>query len=345
MATKLRRRMFKTARNRLTLWYLTIIMLITISFSFVIFAGVSKVTQNALEGQRRRMERQIIGMETFSGRFSRIDTETLLEIRNRTLHNLLLINISVFVISGALGIFLAEKTLKPIEDMTKKQKRFISDAAHEIKTPLTAIKTNLEVTLRNKNLDLVEARKTMNDVIEDVNNLHLFTNKLLNQSRYQNGTGFIIKEINLKVILKNISQKLLILAENKKEKINLNLQEVKILGKEVQIEELFTNIIENAIKYNKEGKDINITLKKLNEFAITTIEDFGMGISKDDIPNIFEPFYRSDESRHTSSNNGYGIGLAIAKEIAENHNGSISVTSQLQKGTKFTVKLPLTLSP
>jgi signal transduction histidine kinase len=336
--------MFKSARIKLTAWYLTIIMFISISFSAFVFVGVQRDVQRALDAQKKRMERQFFEMKILN-RFPRIvaviDTETLMEIRNRTLANLILINMLILGSAGMLGYFLAGKTLEPIEQMVKKQKRFISDAAHEIKTPLTTMKTELEVTLRDKSLTVEESKKILRSTIEEVDALHNFTNRLLQRSKHQNGSTGLMDNLQLDEVISNSAKKMQSLAKQKSIVINTDAQPTQIKGSAESLSELFTNLIENAIKYSKPNAVINVSLKKFQNDAVVEIEDFGIGISQEDLPFVFDPFYRADKSRTQSQHAGYGLGLAIAKDIAEQHNGTIGVQSTPNVGSKFTVTLPL----
>ncbi|OGC50412.1 hypothetical protein A2716_04365 [candidate division WWE3 bacterium RIFCSPHIGHO2_01_FULL_40_23] len=336
--------MFKSARIKLTLWYLAIIMLITLAFSSFVYIGVDRATRHALEGQRRRFERRFTQLNTPFG-FPRgtpmLDAETLAEIRSRTLATLLVINGAVLIISATSGYFLAGRTLKPIEEMVERQKRFISDAAHEIKTPLTSMKTGLEVTLRSESLTVKEAKKALGSAIEEVDKLHKFTGKLLKQSRYQNGNNAKKETVNLQEVLAHVVKKLKPQADKRGEVLVLTGTDLKITGDKDELEELFINLIENSIKYNKANKPVTISLSSEKNYAKVSIEDFGKGIPEEDLPHIFEPFYRADKSRKDSQHEGYGLGLTIAKEIVERHHGEILVVSKKNNGAKFTVKLPL----
>lgn len=337
--------MFKSARLELTLWYLAIVMFITLSFSFFVFDGVARNTQRALEAQRRRMEIQAELPFQFQLKPPRndpaFDVETLLEIRNRTFINLIVINIIVLVVSGGLGYFLAGHTLKPIEEMVKKQKRFISDAAHELKTPLTAMKTSLEVSLRDKDFTVLEAKEALESTIEEVDKLHQFTNRLLKQSKYQNGNGTTKEKVELSSLIIKTVENLKPLSKKKNIQINYDLKEVSVKGSGEELEELFTNLIENAVKYSPKSKPVNILMNTQYNTVIIKIKDEGVGISSEDLPHIFEPFYRADKSRTDSRHEGYGLGLAISKEIIERHNGKIYVESNEGLGTTFTVSFTL----
>src|SRR4030042_2622870 len=240
--------MFRSARIKLMSWYLAIIMAITLAFSSVVYFSVAQATERALEAQRRRVEIQVrriyppVNLDA-PRELPNFNIETLHEIRERTLVILGLVNIVVLVISGGVGYFLAGKTLKPIEEMLNKQKRFISDAAHELKTPLTAMKTDLEVTLRDKNFNPQKAKTAISDTIEEVDNLHKFVNKLLQQSKYQNGVGNgadleAFDTVNCQKILQNVVKKLDKIAKQNGGSINLNTKSIKICGNEDELETL-----------------------------------------------------------------------------------------------------------
>jgi signal transduction histidine kinase len=267
------------------------------------------------------------------------DIETLLEIRQRTLIMLGLINIVILCVSGTLGYALAGITLKPIEEMLKKQKRFVSDAAHEIKTPLTAIKTDLEVTLRDKNLSLDDSKKAITGTIEEVDKLHKLTNLLLKQSKYENGVVIERNEsIDLKMLLERITKKLENTAKLRDIDIKTDLADIKMIGNFSELEELFTNLIENAVKYNKNGEQVVVSLYSENNQIVIKVEDHEIGIADQDLKNIFEPFYRSDKSRAKQDHDGYGLGLTISKEIVDRYKGKIEVKSEINNGSVFTVR-------
>lgn len=337
--------MFKKAKYKLTGTYLVIIMAVTLSFSSVVYTSVVRVTTRALESQQRRLEtqfREFARPFPSAQPFPRTSPETLKEIREKTLLALVGINILILLASGALSYYLAGKTLKPIEEMVNKQKRFISDAAHELKTPLTAMKTDLEVTLQDKKINISEAKKSLKSTIEEVDKLNEFTNRLLDQGRYQNGKDKDkFEEVDIKEIIEGGVKNLKSLGDSNKQAINSDLKSIKIEGDKVALKQLFTNLIENALKYGGIKKNIYIKSYESGNKCVVEIKDEGLGISEKDLPLIFEPFYRADKSRTKSSTNGYGLGLAICKEIVKYHNGTIEVSSKPNMGTVFLVKLPL----
>ncbi len=340
--------MFESARLKLTAWYLLMIMTVSLLFSSVMYVGVNNNTYHALEMQRRELERQYNRFNRQSG-YPRItlaiDPHALEEIREQTLFNLLGINLIILLAAGSIGYFLAGKTLGPIEVMVKKQKRFISDAAHELKTPLTAMKTELEVTLRDKSLTLESSKKILRSTIDEVDKLHGFMLKLLNQSKYHNSVSPKHTVVALNKALESVLSKLSPMIKEKKINVSTNLKTLQVLGVPEELEDLFTNLIENAIKYSKPEGDIEITLTKEHNCVLVQVKDNGIGIAKEDLPNIFEPFYRADKARSASDTEGFGLGLTIAKEIVLNHKGTITAESELGKGTIFSIRIPIRKLP
>ncbi|RJR27870.1 sensor histidine kinase [candidate division WWE3 bacterium] len=338
--------MFRSAKIKLTALYLSIIMIVTMSFSIVVYRGVVSITERALDSQKIRLERRLRDFNMYNqmtrpGMAQLYDSETLLEIREKTLDILVFINLAILFSAGAAGYYIAGKTLKPIEDMTDQQKRFISDAAHELKTPLAAIKTELEVTARQKKLTHEDAILAMKSTIEEIDRLNEFVAKLLKKSRYQSGNHFEIAEINLINLITKVSNKLNKIAKKYDQKIIISGENIKVNADETALDELFTNLIENAIKFNKKDKTVDIKIKEVGNNAEIVIIDYGKGIPEKDIPHIFEPFYQVERSRNKTVSEGYGLGLSISQEIVKKHKGSITVKSKLDGGTTFKVLLPL----
>ena len=318
-------------------------MIITLSFSAVVYSSTINRTQRALETQEKRMRNRIYSIPSPQVPPSEalLDEQEIQEIKRDTLTTLGVINAFILIIIGLPGYWLAGKTLRPIEEMVEKQKKFVANAAHELKTPLTAIKTNLEVNLRDKKLDLKKAKKIMENTIEDVDSLTLLTNSLIKQSRYQNYSNEKQDIFELKELIERVIKKVKPEADKKGIKIELSGNDIQIKGTKESISELITIFVDNAIKFSKEKGSVKIHLEKNNECASIKIKDNGNGIDKKDIPHIFDRFYKSDTSRSRSQNDGFGLGLSIAKEIAESHGGKISVKSERGKGSKFLIKLPL----
>ena len=164
--------MYKTARIKLTAWYLLIIVMVSLSFSTIIYRSYSDEVERFERTQRLR----------FAIRFER-PTDLLEDSKHRVLMTLIYINGLIFVTSAGLGYFLAGRTLKPIEEMVEEQNRFIADASHELKTPLTSLKTAFEVYLRDKNGTLPDAKMIITESITEVNKLQFLSESLLKLAR------------------------------------------------------------------------------------------------------------------------------------------------------------------
>ena len=330
--------MFNSARIKLTAWYLLIIMFISIAFSLVIYQGVIGEVQRFSNMQRLRMER------TFPPNPTQpffIDDDLITEIKHRAIFGLGVINMIILLSSGALGYFLAGKTLKPIQEMVEEQNQFISDASHEFRTPLTALKSSLEVNIRDKNLSIEEAKKIMNENIKDVNGLQRLSDSLLQLSQYEKPkTNFIFEKISLKQIITESVKKVEVLAKKKNIIFKVNILNSIIKGDKYGLTDLFVLLLDNAIKYSDDRSTIFVKSKIIKHSVIVSIADMGIGIDKKEIPYIFNRFYRSDKARSKKGIDGYGLGLSIAKKIVDQHKGTIEITSKLNKGTTVIVYLP-----
>ncbi len=331
--------MFKNARLKLTAWYLLIITFVSITFSLVIYQGLMNEVHRFSKMQRLRIER-ILPLNPMQPYFT--DEDLITEIQQRVILGLGIINTFILLASGTLGYFLAGKTLSPIQKMVEEQNRFISDASHEFRTPLTALKSSLEVNLRDKNLTIENAKKTMGESIKDVNDLQRLSDSLLQLSQYEKPQQNINYEVvSLKQVINESIKKIESLAKNKNINLKNSTIDINIKGNKYGLVDLFVTLLDNAIKYSKEKSVINIITKKTNHTVFILIEDHGIGIDKKDIPHLFDRFYRSDKARSKKGADGYGLGLSIAKKIVEQHKGSIKIESKLKKGTTIKIGLPI----
>lgn len=239
-------------------------------------------------------------------------------------------------------------------------KQFTADASHELKTPLTILKGEVEVALRRERTPS-EYIQILESNLEEINRMSKIVDDLLWLSKADIGEIKIQKEeVNLTALIQELVDQMSLLAQSKRIQIQTvhhnGSEEIRIYGDALRMRELFLNLIDNGIKYTEEGGEITIHLQKetslQNEemigssdgrkigFAKVTISDTGIGISKEDQRKIFNRFYRVDKAR-SRDQGGSGLGLSICKWIVEAHQGEIEVESEPGKGSSFIVKLPL----
>lgn len=317
-------------------------MSVSISFSIVIYRGMTAEIDRFTQIQRVRIERRFddAGLPRPS---LLIDHDMVDEAKQHIIINFLGVNGIIFIVMGGLSYFLAGKTLEPIQEMMEEQHRFISDASHELKTPLTAMKSSLEVYIRDPKLTLSEAKQVLLDNIQEVNRLQSLSESLLTLSENQpNNTRHLLESISPKAVITKAYNQVKHSSDEKKIKVNIvSISDKKINGNEEKLIELFTILLDNAIKYSPEGKSVSITGKLMKHGVEFRIVDKGIGIAEEDIPHVFDRFFRSDSARSRVGVGGYGLGLPIAKKIVEFHKGSIHIESEVNKGTTVIVFIPI----
>jgi len=233
------------------------------------------------------------------------------------------------------------KMIARLEDTFNREKRFTSDASHELRTPITIISAKAEAAL-TKSKKIEDYRKALKVIIRETKRVSFLLSQLLLLARSDEGKSILnIEKIDLKMIIESIIIEMNDKAKQKNIRLSLTSeQNLVIKADQTFIIMLFLNIIENSIKYNKKGGFTNICFYKEDNNAKVIIEDNGIGISDENLIHVFDRFYRVSESR---SDKGSGLGLSIVKEIVETHKGQIKIDSKLGKGTKFEVSLPVNL--
>jgi len=265
--------------------------------------------------------------------------ETLIkETKKRLSLFLLTINIFILTVAGGLSYFLAGKTLQPIKKMVDEQNQFITDASHQLRTPITALKSSLEVSLRDKSLTLPEARKIIMDNLTDTNRLQNLSDSLLQLSQYQqSNTTIKFEGVDLNKVISDSIRKIRPLSQKKNIIISYSGKTAYIQGNKYGLLDLFVILLDNAIKYGPIKSLININLTNTDKIVIVSVEDQGIGIAEKDLPHIFDRFYRSENVRSQKQTNGFGLGLSIAKRIVDIHQAKITVKSQRNQGTIFSI--------
>jgi signal transduction histidine kinase len=253
---------------------------------------------------------------------------------------LVVVNIFFLFLIPAVSWVLARRTLAPLQLNLQKQKQFVSDASHELRTPLTIAANEIEVTLQ-QDRPLAYYKKALNAVKEEVSRLSTLVTSLLLLAQHENSSAKVVtSDVEIIDVISKAVASLARKFEEKKIRSQIHFPEenVVVKGNATMLEQLFTNLLDNALKFSHEQTIITVSIEKKAHEAEISIKDEGMGISKEDQAKIFDRFYRVDSSR--TQTKGYGLGLAIAKTIAEFHCGAITVTSTPGKGSIFTIILP-----
>ena len=230
------------------------------------------------------------------------------------------------------------QTLERLESLFTSQQRFLADVSHELRTPLTVIKGNVDLMRRMKRID----EESLNSMDQEVGRLTRLVGGLLLLAQAESGKLTLnLKPVQLDTLIVEVFQEMHVLAGNK---ILLHLSEIDQLvvnGDRDRLKQVFLNLIANAIQYTPPGGDVFVSLAKVSDQARIIVRDTGPGIPAEDIPHIFERFYRAEKSRTRSKTSGFGLGLSISHWIVEHHKGRIEVESKEGKGTTFAIWLPL----
>lgn len=320
----MKKNIFKKARLKLTAYYVGIMFIILIIFSgALIYTINSKISEN--------LNDKIIIVDPEDNPLDNVNTE---------------INLYIFYTDGILLVliafasyFLAGRTLKPIQDSLDAQKKFSADASHDLRTPLAIIITESEVALQgniNKQKDFKEVVKSN---LEEAKKMSGLVNDLLIISRGENENtlnNFVVSDLHNfieKIVSKMTSQ-----AESKGLKLEVDSYKKILVKIDLNnFERAISNILQNAIHYTKIGS-IKISLKEESKKAVIVIKDTGVGINEQDLPHVFDRFYKAEHSRNDES--GSGLGLPISKQIVEQHQGTIKINSTINVGTIVTITIP-----
>lgn len=330
--------MFEKARLKLTFWYLMIIMLVSIFFSLAIYRTVMREIEAGFRRAELRFRAHELGFPPVPRFFL---SEELESARLGVIKRLFFANLIIFISAAASGYFLAGKTLSPIRETLEQEKQFVADASHELKTPLTALKTSIEVALRDRKLTLPAARKVLQSSITEVDELSALSENLLSLSSLEKPhNGIRISLLDTAEVFSSVNKRLGPVAAKKGIALIFPTDNIQLKADEDSLIKLLTVLVDNAIKYTSSGGKVSVDYLRQKKQVHFIIEDTGVGIAKKDLPFIFDRFYRADTARTKTGAQGYGLGLSIAKQIVELYHGTIAVESKINKGTTFKVTLP-----
>lgn len=327
--------MFKSATLKLTIWYVIILVSISLLFSVVIYSiALSEIST-------RLTSLQTSAPPLYSSDsvvFSVIRAAQIHEAESSLIGALVITNLCIWFAGGFGSYYLARRTLRPIEEAHEAQSKFTSDASHELRTPLASMKIELEVALRDAATTKDEMRELLESNLEEVNRLTKISHTLLQLSKLDHGE--IARE---NVELSQLATLVIERFNKLQPRITLhNRRKIQVLANESNVEELLTILIDNALKYSPADSTVDVTLVKERQMSGFTVVNAGEGIAPEKLPHIFNRFYCADASRTGGIKKGYGLGLSLAKKIVELHGGELTVSSAIDADTTFQVMLPNT---
>lgn len=271
--------------------------------------------------------------------FTDISNET--NILRNMLYILIFVGLAMFFIIFFISYYFAIRAIEPIKLSFLKQKEFIADASHELKTPMALINTNIDVLLQNKDDKICSQIKWLEYTKSEINRITNLTNDLLFLAQIdeeENAVSEKSTEFNLSETIEYVTLTMEAVIFERKIKFETDIEEnIYMIGNKEQIKQVIMILLDNAIKYCINDKKIKVTLKKSKTIKIS-VENSSKGLDKENLEKIFDRFYRMDKSR-TRETGGHGLGLSIAKTIIENHKGKIYAQSTLNKNITFIIEV------
>lgn len=345
------------------------------------YQWINIVTTEGFDGEQLRMA---LMQTDYVKIYVAYPLEPVYEVLDNFFYNALMIAPFALIISIVGGWFLANRSLKPVDELTKAAKeitaqnlsrrlpmydvddeigrltaqfndmiarleasfsqiqQFSADASHELKTPLTIMRGEIEVALRKKRISK-ETRELLASLYDEVLRLSTIVESLMTLIKSDNGRLVLaIEKVELDTLLTELIKEAQMLAAKKKITLEyLSQAHPVLMGDSTRLKQLFLNLLDNAIKYTPPHGEVQVQLLTEASMAVVTVKDNGIGIPAQEQEKIFERFYRASHKRQGVHSDGSGLGLAIAKWIVEVHRGSIAVQSREGKGSTFIVRLPI----
>lgn len=332
--------MFHSARLKLTIFYILISMSISLLFSLSVYTTTSGQFDHFSELSQNEIRTQ----NNFQNRPAGPPPLTPADIENartQLITTVIFINAGILIVSSGAGYFLAGRTLMPIKIAMDEQSRFISDASHELKTPITAMRSEIEVYFMDKIHTTKTADTVLASTLEEIVSMQKLTDSLMTLTKYESMDQKSFQHLSILESIEDAIKQVSPMARKKHISIENNFGEEAVDGDQHSLSQLFIILLDNAIKYSPDNTVITIKSQRTDHSVRIDITDQGVGIEKKDLPHLFDRFYRADISRTKQNIDGYGLGLSIAKKIVTHHNGSITVLSKPGKGTTFRIKLPV----
>lgn len=337
--------MFRSARLKLTLFYLTILLIFSLSLTACVRLLAEHEYMQSNDAQRTEVRKLILHAfvvpqtKPSDSAFEDLQEDQAALVRAHLNDDLIMINLAALVIGGVMSYWFAGRTLQPIEEAHETQKRFASDASHELRTPLANMQVENEVFLRQKHFTEEEARGLIESNLEEVQRLENLSRNLLALTQYERAALELVP-VAARHVLALAVQHAQKSADAKQVHIVQHIADARIVTHEDSLAELVGILLDNAVKYGPEKGTVTIEGEAKSGQYYVRVKDEGPGVDPQDAPFIFDRLYRGDKAR-ASKVGGYGLGLSLAKQIADANHAQITVGNGPKRGAVFTMRVPL----
>ncbi len=334
---------YQKARWKLTGMYILVFFVLLNLFTGSLFVILQRVEDDYIQKTETIWHKKqiIFSQQNITvlewGNNNKINKQLIIDLHHSFLEDIrkwiVIIEVVLLCVAGFASYWLSGRTLHPIQQKNELQKQFLADVSHELKNPLSALKTSLEIAKKQKEWGVGEVKEIFEDLEDEVERLSRITQDLLvleNIDSISNKTKY-----NIKDIINNQITLLKVIAKKRNIKIIEELSDFELVTNKKSIEQIVFNLVHNAIKFSYPNSEIIV---KLTNKGLLIIEDGGIGISKSELSRIFERFYKIDSSRTFDVNTGSGLGLAIVKKTVEKNGWKIKVKSEKDKGTQFIIQ-------
>lgn len=281
------------------------------------------------------------------GQFTVRDVVTVAVVDSETamLRRLLMIILAATAVgllaAAVAGYFLAWRALVPVKSAWERQQQFVADASHELRTPLAVVKANAELLLRYPDRTVQEESVRISNIVREAGRMSRLVATLLTLARADAGQPELVaEEVSLDGLVAAAAEQFRPLAEQKGVALAAAGDDITLRADRERLQQLLVILLDNAVKFTPPGGRVTVTCRRQAGLAVLTVADTGAGIPAADVPRIFDRFFRGDRAR-SRGESGAGLGLAIARWVAESHGGKIRAESAVGAGTKIIVTLPV----
>lgn len=319
-------KLFSRTRLRLTGIFAASIFVVLVLFSVGVYFGFAKNLDPNVEyeGTSAKEERAL-------------EQKVLAEAGRRLAVILIVVDLSGVVVAAVVGWVLAGNALAPVQSAFRRQRQFVSDAAHELRTPLSVMKAGLE-TIGAAGKPRADDYEELNkDMLLETNRLADLTNDLLLLAGVDDTAVATREDVDVSAVARRQTRLMQAYARDAGVVLKADIQpEVIIRARTGDIERVVLNLLKNAVDYNRQGGEASLAVSSSGRDVVLEVTDTGIGIAADQLKNVFKRFYKADASRERARG-GAGLGLSIVSDLVELHGGRINITSQAGVGTKVTV--------